>query len=253
MISSTGLSSRFLPRLSLFALTAVQVHMAYLYLVPSERMGYSQWIRYRSALRALTSAGVYLRMLGVQMSDGAGLPRCGSYKATVGGPYAIGIALMSAANALMGFVCLPFQFIHVDRGAQLMESGSNWFPIGPVAEMVLAVGLLLASLLYSVPLLIYSGGGGGGVMPVSASLRSEQLFYRGDCLTAIGTVVLAMLRDCNFSYWSTVGSDVWLQARQLVDSAITLMGMAVMIDLFKHQSVSPPRANESRPADGKAS
>lgn len=224
LIGSTGLSARFLSRISLYALCAAQMHMAYIYLL-EPKLGYTQWLRVRVAARCIASGAIYLRMLGVQQPNSGKLTANKSRRSPV---YAIGLGLISVSNIISSLLCLPVSVATIDREAQLIEQSSVWHNLtffAPFINVILCLSLGVASMCHCLPLLMYH---------VSVSIDhtlNESAFRLGDKLAFYSVIGLVICHDSNVSHWVRNGSDFWLHCQLLLNTFIVCAGIPVTTDL----------------------
>ncbi|GAA57015.1 hypothetical protein CLF_112001 [Clonorchis sinensis] len=234
MIGSTGLSARFLARASLYALTAIQLHLGYLYAFQST-LAYPRWLRARVALRSLASAAIYLRILGIKQSN----PSVSSefvHKNTTS-QYTLGVSLLSVFTALTGLLSLPTNLIHIDRETQLIEHSSTWplfVCLEPFVSFSLCIGFCVASVLYAFPLLITRSA-----VPTHDHRTDQLLFRLADWLTLSSLTVQLFFRDSNSSYWTKNGSEFWLHSHLLLNTFIIFAGVLVTMDIFKASEHCP--------------
>ncbi|KAF8568769.1 hypothetical protein P879_07465 [Paragonimus westermani] len=228
LIASTGLSARFLARVSLYALTAVQLHTAYLCAFESN-LNYPRWLRTRVALRSLAAGAIYLRMLGVQVNSDEERQLAESPKSH-SGSYAIGLTLMAIFTGLTGLLSFPGRLFQIDRNAQLIEQTAHWpllAGLAPWINFCLGLCFCMASLLHTVPLVVT-----WNLLPSHSHIQNR-MFRLGDFLTLIGLVALLLVRDSHVQYWMVNGCEFWLHCHLLLNSFIIFAGILVTADLSK--------------------
>ncbi|CAH8458941.1 unnamed protein product [Dicrocoelium dendriticum] len=225
-IGSTGLSVRFLSRISLYALCAAQLHMAYIYLM-EPKLGYTRWLRVRVTTRCIASGAIYLRMLGIQQPDGQ-MPTTTKPRPSL--VYTIALGLISVSNIISSLLCLPVSVATIDREAQLVEQTSLWNSLtvlAPIANTILCLSLGVASLCHSLPLLMYHAS-----VSIDHTLN-ERAFRLGDKLTFFSYIGLVICHDSNINHWVRNGSDFWLHCQLLLNCFIVCAGISVTTDLSR--------------------
>uniref|UniRef100_A0A0X3Q3I4 TMEM101 protein family n=1 Tax=Schistocephalus solidus TaxID=70667 RepID=A0A0X3Q3I4_SCHSO len=156
LVSSTGLSSRFLSRISVYALCAIQVHSAYVFLT-APGLGYQIWLRMRSALRSVAVAGASFRLLSTnQYSSASYVDR-------------LGCGLLGLVSGLLGLLSLPFEATKMHQEAQNHEHAATLGLLNCNAFHWFVGGLfLVAFVAYTFPVMV--------VLPTSKIACSEFCF-----------------------------------------------------------------------------
>ncbi|VDL99595.1 unnamed protein product [Schistocephalus solidus] len=191
LVSSTGLSSRFLSRISVYALCAIQVHSAYVFLT-APGLGYQIWLRMRSALRSVAVAGASFRLLSTnQYSSASYVDR-------------LGCGLLGLVSGLLGLLSLPFEATKMHQEAQNHEHAAT-------------LGLLNCNAFHW-----FVGDGSS-----SANGFLTKLACLADKCSVLAWILMLFTRDCSFDYWQKQGVDYYLQARFLLDDVTVILSILV--------------------------
>ncbi|CAH8431522.1 unnamed protein product [Schistosoma guineensis] len=236
LIASTGITSRFLTRLSLTIILL------------KKRLGYSKCIRARISLRCLTTIGVYFRLLGVngyndkrKQTDSHNndnqVDQLHRIKPTTS-VYAFGLTIMSVSLCLLSIFCIPVEIFQLDRDIQLTEINSTLILsmdnyISKLLSLILGICLLTAGIIYSIPVIIHDQ-----LLLNNTFSYKNYLFQFADYLIGFSFLILSLIRDCNFNYWHIKGCEFWLEIRVLLENITILLGIFVINDLLMNNSVN---------------
>ncbi|CAH8431225.1 unnamed protein product [Schistosoma haematobium] len=236
LIASTGITSRFLTRLSLTIILL------------KKRLGYSKCIRARISLRCLTTIGVYFRLLGVngyndkrKQTDSHNndnqVDQLHKIKPTTS-VYAFGLTVMSVSLCLLSIFCIPVEIFQLDRDIQLTEINSTLILsmdnyISKLLSLILGICLLTAGIIYSIPVIIHDQ-----FLLNNTFFYKNYLFQFADYLIGFSFLILSLIRDCNFNYWHIKGCEFWLEIRVLLENITILLGIFVINDLLINNSVN---------------
>nr|VZI28415.1 unnamed protein product [Spirometra erinaceieuropaei] len=216
LVSSTGLSSRFLSRISVYAVCAIQVHSAYLFLT-APALGYQIWLRMRSALRSVAVAGASFRLLSTnQYSSASYVDR-------------LGCGLLGLVNGLLGVLSLPFEATRMHQEAQNHEHAATLGLLNCNSFHWFVGGLfLVAFIAYTFPVMV--------VLPASkiasdGSSSADGFLTRltrlADKCCILAWLLILFTRDCNLNYWQSQGVDYYLQTRFLLDDVLVILSILV--------------------------
>ncbi|CAH8431506.1 unnamed protein product [Schistosoma guineensis] len=247
LIASTGITSRFLTRLSLTIILLSQLYITYVFCL-EKRLGYSKCIRARISLRCLTTIGVYFRLLGVngyndkrKQTDSHNndnqVDQLHRIKPTTS-VYAFGLTIMSVSLCLLSIFCIPVEIFQLDRDIQLTEINSTLILsmdnyISKLLSLILGICLLTAGIIYSIPVIIHDQ-----LLLNNTFSYKNYLFQFADYLIGFSFLILSLIRDCNFNYWHIKGCEFWLEIRVLLENITILLGIFVINDLLMNNSVN---------------
>ncbi|CAH8834529.1 unnamed protein product [Trichobilharzia szidati] len=254
LVASTGITSRFLTRLSLASILLSQIYIAYIFGV-EKRLGYSRCLRARVGLRCLATIGIYFRLLGVNMYENVNSTTTNtttdhnntnnhsssSLTSQLSKPYsnvyAFGLGIMSVSISILGIFCIPVELFQLDEDIQLTEINSLWplladsYGCLKAFSLILGLCMLMAGFIYSIPVIIHDQ-----LVIINNSNNPNHktfsydsfLFRLADYLVVFCFVILSLLRDCNFSYWRVKGCEFWLEIRVLLENVTVLLGIFVI-------------------------
>lgn len=144
MITSTGMSARVLPTVSVITASIFYTHLAYLF-VSESGFGYPPWLRMRVALRLLALTGGSIRMLAA-----------GDFELTRTFDK-IGAGLSGCVCVAMALLSLPLvTLVHVSDSAhqQEMNAAFSFLAFGEMIHWIIGLSFCLAFIAYSFPVLV---------------------------------------------------------------------------------------------------
>lgn len=235
LFASTGISARFMARLSLTVLIFSQLHLTWLFLFASW-LDYIPCVRIRLGLRCLASAGIYLRILGIGQHMFKEETSATKFCFNMSNTYNLGLSLMSIASALLGFLSIPATIFRLDQELQSIETASTWpifIQLQTLIGSLLACGFSVAGFSYSLPLLVQK----------QTTLRYNQLSQFLCHLADLGCLIclflVTFLRDIYLDYWTTKNCEFWLIILNLLENFTIFLGILIINSLL----------NENQPSD----
>ncbi|CAH8429692.1 unnamed protein product [Schistosoma turkestanicum] len=251
LIASTGITSRFLTRLSLTIILLSQLYIAYVFCL-EKRLGYSKCIRARIGLRCLTAIGVYFRLLGLNAyndrddklkqtelhNNDHHIDQLHKIKSNTTSVYAFGLTIMSVSLCLLSIFCIPVELFQLDKDVQLTEISSTVILsmdscLSKLLSVILGICLFTSSIIYSIPVIIHDR-----FFPNNTFSYKNYLFRFADYLIGFSFLLISLIRDCNFNYWHIKGCEFWLEIYVLLENATILLGIFVINNLLTSNDVS---------------